>query len=253
MTMNRRDFECVSVFLKIFFFVSSCLSIAELNGQSIEVLYGMEYFYGKWDQGRADLNVTHFTNDDPHIKLRFGLSPLDDDKINFYVSYHQLFPVASIIAGTSEEFNSDFQGSVPWLNGGTGKTMIYRLGIGVGYRFDFWNSRIRTIPKLIINNEIAKETWGPGYGRAGISGRYVYQFYSYSNPGFQMIPEFVVPLCVKLFKGLHLQLEYSFLWGHRPFMYIVAEYEIDGIRQPDSRFYNDGTAHHVMFGLSYMF
>jgi hypothetical protein len=223
------------------------------SSQSIELLYGMELYYGKHDLGRKDLNTTHIDNHDPHIKLRLGISPFKNKCIKLVISYHKMRSFASAQIGTPDELISKVEGPVPFINGGTSKTDIYRIGFGAAYNLNLWNDRIKFIPKVILHNEIAVETWEPGFGRAGRTGRYEYEFYSYSNPGYQILPEFVIPIYFKIYRGLHLQFEYSFLWGNRPSMYIEARYTIDEITQPDSRFYNDGTAHQAMMGLSYQF
>jgi hypothetical protein len=75
----------------------------------------------------------------------------------------------------------------------------------------------------------------------------------YSNPCYQIITELNGILQLKIYKGLHLQYEISYLFGHRPNMYIEVEFEIDGVKQPLARNYNNGTGYHCMWGLGYYF
>lgn len=214
----------------------------------------MELYYGKHDLGRKDLNVINRNNDDPFVKLRFSIIPFKSKKMSLILAYHSLRSTASLIMGSKDEVDTfDENGKALFLNAGPSKTTLYRIGLGVGYLINIWKENLIFEPRIILNNEIAKETWSPGFGRSGENGRYTYEYYSYSNPGFQILPEFVIPLNIKIYKGLSMQFEYSFLWGHRPSMYVEAIYKMDGVQQPNSRFYYDGTAHQGMMGVRYSF
>ncbi len=224
------------------------------SSQSIEILYGMELYYGKHDLGREDLNVINLNNHDPFIKLRSSFTLLKNKKLGVILSYSSLRSHASLIVGTEDEVDSfDNFGNPLYLNANSSSTQLYRFGLGVSYKLYLWKDILLFNPKVILNNEFAKQTWEPSFGRSGEHGRYTYEYYAYSNPGFQILPEFVIPLNIKVYKGLSIQFEYAFLWGHRPSMYIEAIYKIDGVQQPNSRFYGDGTAHQAMMGLSYHF
>lgn len=224
-----------------------------LHSQSIELLNGYELFYSKIDKGDEKLSHRNIDNRGPHYKLRLGLKPLKNKAIQFVFSYHTVSPYASLLIGTNEELQFTGDGPALYISGGSAKTRVHRIGIGGGYSISILKGKVQFLPRLILNSEISVQTWDTGQVAYGISGRYEYQLYAYSNPGFQIVPEFDVPTFIKIYKGLSLVMDYSFLLGNRPFMYIEADYAIEGVQQPFARFYNDGTAHHLMVGLNFQF
>ena len=232
------------------FFIILLLIVVKTSfvlSQNIELLHGIEYNYGKVVRGDKSIARTTLSNKEPHQKFRFSFTPFKEKNITIIGSYHTVFPSVWMKLGNDDEIKNG-----PFIGNGSGKTRIHRFGLGGGYKVFLWKNRIIFNPRVILNYEWAIQRWVPT-SRSNSVGRYDFTMYSYSNPGYQIMPEIDIPLYFRIYKRLYLLLDYSFLWGHRPSMTMEVDYTIDGVPQPQATFVNNGTAHHAMIGLSYFF
>ena len=237
------------------YFIILIFCILKLHGQSIEISRGIDFYYSFVDQGGPNVSDRYLNNDDPIIKIKLAYTL--PQKIRLGVSYCKLDSWAHFSIRNQDEtqrtlLNGETQ---PGIGVGSSLTDLHRIGLGIGYQFDFWKDRIKLIPNLFIINEISTQTArGRNSYFYGDNGRYQnVTITRYSNPGFQIIPEFNGAFQLKIYKGLHLQLEFSYFVGHRPSMYIEVDFEIEGVKQPLARNYSNGTGFHGLYGLTYYF
>jgi len=238
------------------YFIILIFCILKLHGQSIEISRGIDFYYSFVDQGGPNVSDRYLNNSsDPIFKVKLAYTL--PQKIRLGVSYCKLDSWAHFELQTKEEWLSTRNGGLynAGLFLGSSLTDLHWIGLGIGYQFDFWKDRIKLIPNLFIINEIATQTArGRNSYFYGDNGRYQnVTITRYSNPGFQIIPEFNGTFQLKIYKGLHLQLEFSYFVGHRPSMYIEVDFEIEGVKQPLARNYSNGTGFHGLYGLTYYF
>lgn len=219
-----------------------------LRAQDIEILYGMNYFYSRPIENSNGLLRTHIDNNDPFLKGRFEWFLYK--VISLLASYHYYSSWVSVEIGTDEERAARPMGRQYFANGGSSRADAHRFGIGVGRRQNLYRDILVFKYRFILNSEYTIEVGSPSPSTSGVAGRYVYSLFAYADPGIQVIPELNTGLILKLYRGIALTVDYSYLRGFRGNMYADVTYTIDGEMQPIATFYNRGTSHHLMIGLN---
>jgi len=232
----------ITLFVSLLFFTT--------KGQELEVLHGMEMFYIKVEEGHSEEARNSINNHNNHWKVRYTHYPFILNNIGVLASYHTVSPLASVLIGTDAEVSLSGKEEALFLSGSPGKTKVHRFGIGLNFKTKLLNNRLLLNSRFVVNNEFSMQTKDPAYHFMGKIGAYDYWYYSYSNPGFQMVPELSLGVQLKIYKWINLNLDYSYLQGFRPFLYSKVDYKIDNSEKASATFYNDGTAHHIMLGIS---
>ncbi len=216
------------------------------HSQSIDFVYGEIFYKSKLTTGGQDVVSIPSENNERIAKVRVLYQPLPDRGHVFSSSFTSYRLVSDIAIGTEEERRQNLG-----VGSGDGRTRSYLLGIGYGY--EFGKSRYRFNPQLVCNIEYSQQTWPNGFSGSSSKGRYFADFYGFSNPGWQVVPEILLRNTYRLFWGVNAIVEMSYQRGWRPTMQIDAEYYIDGIFAERASSVVNSTGVNVLFGLSYDF
>ena len=106
---------------------------------------------------------------------------------------------------------------------------------------------------MICNIQYSDETWGPGVDAIGMKHIYGYEYFSYSNPGWQIFPELLLKTNYRLFYGVNAIFEVSYLQGHRPHMVLETTYTVNNEFIETAKTSVNSTGWHVMIGVGYDF
>lgn len=140
--------------------------------------------------------------------------------------------------------NSSFAG------GGTGITSTKDYTLGIRYSKEFKHRRFNIDPGLFLKYVIVKNTWPEDLPQLWIEDKpYYVQFHAKSFPGKMIIPEFRLNCGVRFLWRFHIYFDYGYAFGYKKQQEMNIKYLYNGIRQPDSKIYVNGTEISTRLGL----
>jgi hypothetical protein len=107
--------------------------------------------------GGPNIATKYLGNNDPTFKIR--LSHNIKSKFRVSLNYYSLSSFAHLSIQTQEE-SEILSDTIRGIFLGSSTTKVHRIGFGAGYEFDFFKERIKLIPSIVFNSELAFDTDG---------------------------------------------------------------------------------------------